>query len=107
MYTALETFYDLQDCVVTKTARVYHKYEKGDIFPRSGVRVSEARIAELAGSGNRMGRPLIGELEVPENGPAEMPSEETEKEPEEVPAEEEKKAPEGKSKATEGRRKKS
>lgn len=102
LYRAAVDFYDLQDYTETKTGKAYHKYSAGDPFPRHGVRVSEARFAELAGSGNRMGYPLIEECLPPE-----MPLEETEKEPEEVLAEEEKTAPEGESKATEGRRKKS
>lgn len=36
-----------------------HPYNVGDIFPRSGVEVTEQRIAELAGSNNKQHKPLI------------------------------------------------
>lgn len=36
-----------------------HVYRAGDAFPRLGAEAGEARIAELAGSNNRIGRPLI------------------------------------------------
>ena len=98
LYRAAVDFYDLQDYTETKTGKAYHKYSAGDPYPRRGVRASEARIAELSGSSNRMGYPLIEEWI-----PTEFPSEEAEKVPEEVPAEEVKTAPEAKS----GRRKKS
>lgn len=45
------SFFDLQDN--------NHPYNAGDAFPRIGVKASPARIAELSGSNNRLGVPLI------------------------------------------------
>lgn len=50
-YRAAVTFADLNDGK--------HLYNAGDVFPREGLTVSAARIAELTGSDNRMGYPLI------------------------------------------------
>lgn len=55
MYTVIKNFEDLQD--------KRHKYSAGDIYPRKGLAVSEERIAELAGSNNRQGTPLIAPAE--------------------------------------------
>ena len=51
MYKAIEHFTDLQDN--------NYGYNVGDIFPRSGLDVSEERFAELSSSKNRRGRPVI------------------------------------------------
>lgn len=56
MYKVIKFFTDLQDNE--------YPYNVGDIFPRSGVSVADARLAELAGSDNRQGTPLI-KLEKP------------------------------------------
>lgn len=50
-YIVLMRFADLQD-----GNRIY---EAGDTYPRPGFDVSPERLAELAGSDNRMGEPLI------------------------------------------------
>lgn len=50
-YVVKTRFVDLQDN--------RHVYEAGDVFPRLDHTVSPERIAELAGSDNRMGIPLI------------------------------------------------
>lgn len=50
-YRAITRFADLQDGM--------RRYEAGDDFPRPGLAVSAARLAELAGSDNRAGYPLI------------------------------------------------
>lgn len=55
MYKAIERFKDLKDDRFL--------YEVGDKFPRKGKRVSKARLAELLGSDNRRGRPVIAEVE--------------------------------------------
>ena len=55
MYKVIERFKDLKD-----ENRIY---EVGDKFPRKGKRVSKARLAELSGSENRRGRPVIAEVE--------------------------------------------
>lgn len=58
MYKVIKFFRDLKDNG--------HVYKVGDIFPYDGKEIPEARIAELSGSNNRQGTPLI-EL-VPEPG---------------------------------------
>lgn len=50
-YKVIKFFTDLHD--------EDYPYNVGDVFPRKGVSVTEARIAELAGSNNRQGVPLI------------------------------------------------
>ena len=54
-YKAIERFKDLKDDKFL--------YEVGDKFPRKGKRVSKARLAELLGSDNRRGKPVIAEIE--------------------------------------------
>lgn len=39
-------------------------YKAGETFPREGLTVSASRIAELTGSGNRVGRPLIESVKI-------------------------------------------
>lgn len=56
-YIVLMRFADLQD-----GNRVY---EAGDTYPRPGIYVSPERLAELAGSDNRMGEPLIVDVDAP------------------------------------------
>ena len=51
MYKALTRFADLQDA-----GRIY---EAGEEYPRPDFVVTAERLAELAGSDNRAGRPLI------------------------------------------------
>lgn len=64
MYKVIEFFNDLQDG--------NHPYHAGDVFPRAGVEVTEARLAELAGKNNKRGIPLIQfvEEEAPKKAPA-------------------------------------
>lgn len=57
MYKALTRFADLKD-----GNRIY---EAGENYPRPGFVVSDERLAELAGSDNRAGRPLIVDVDVP------------------------------------------
>lgn len=54
-YKVIHFFTDLQD--------FNHAYRVGDIFPRTGVKVSEHRIAELASNKNKQGKPLIQKVE--------------------------------------------
>ena len=54
MYEVIKCFTDLTDG---------HKYDIGDIFPREGVEVSDARIAKLASDANRQKTPVIKEVE--------------------------------------------
>lgn len=55
MYKVIKFFTDLQDND--------YPYNAGDVFPRSGVGVSEGRIAELASGNNKQGEPLIALVE--------------------------------------------
>lgn len=55
MYRVIKCFTDITDG---------HKYDIGDVFPREGVVVDEARIAKLASAKNRQRTPLIEEVEV-------------------------------------------
>lgn len=40
-----------------------HPYQKGDIYPREGLDVSDDRLAELSGNKNRLGQPVIEKVE--------------------------------------------
>lgn len=71
MYKVLEYFTDLQDGD--------NPYYPGDTFPRKGLKVSEARIAELAGPNNRRKKPLIAKEPEPEEAPALAPKKRTTK----------------------------
>ena len=55
MYKVIESFFDLQDG--------NYAYEPGDGFPREGFKVSDDRLAELAGTDNRRGMKLIEKVE--------------------------------------------
>lgn len=50
-YKVINYFEDLQD--------FNHPYKVGDVFPRLGMNVSEARLKELSSSNNRRKKPLI------------------------------------------------
>jgi hypothetical protein len=82
-YIVLMRFADLQD-----GNRVY---EAGDTYPRPGFDVSPERLAELAGSDNRMGEPLIVDVDAPCDACAveapETPVEAPKEQPKEIPAE--------------------
>lgn len=51
MYRVIEVFTDLQDS--------NYRYNVGDEYPRTGYKPSAKRIAELSGSSNKRGKPLI------------------------------------------------
>ncbi len=51
MYEVIHYFTDLQD--------FNHPYNVGEIFPRSGLNVTEERLKELSGSNNKQNKPLI------------------------------------------------
>ena len=51
MYKVTEYFVDLQD--------KDHPYHVGDVFPMDGMKVTEERLEELAGTENKRGIPLI------------------------------------------------
>ena len=55
MYKVINYFTDLTD--------KNRPYNVGDTFPRDGLEVSEERLAELAGSNNKQGKPLIEKVE--------------------------------------------
>lgn len=62
-FVVLKRFADLQDLTETKSGKVAYIYEIGDEYPRDGKKVTKARLEELAGSLNRVGYPLIKEVE--------------------------------------------
>ena len=87
-YVALERFADLQDG--------NHIYEAGESYPRPGFNAAQQRIDELAGSDNRMGRPLIADVSARRvAGGAEAPAAAAEAGGGENPAPEEKPAQRG------------
>jgi len=90
-YIVIERFADLQD-----DNRIY---EAGDTYPRPGLDVSPERLAELAGSDNRMGEPLIVGVDAPCDKCAveapETPVEPGNSEPRETPTEPPKSAQRG------------
>lgn len=81
-YIVLTRFADLKD-----DNRVY---EAGDSYPRPGFDVSQERLAELAGSDNRMGEPLIVDVDAPCDKctveAPETPVQAPQDEPKEIPA---------------------
>lgn len=54
-YRAIKSFVDLQDNK--------YRYNVGDEFPREGKKVTKKRVAELLGSKNKRGEPVIEEVE--------------------------------------------
>lgn len=68
MYKVIKYFTDLQDND--------HAYNVGDVFPRDGVTVTEERLAELAGSNNKRGEPLIKQVKKTAPKKAKEPTEE-------------------------------
>ena len=54
MYRVIKQFYDL---------KANHAYSVWDTFPHNGVEVDAERIAELTSDKNRLGVPLIEEVE--------------------------------------------
>lgn len=54
MYTVLENFADLHDDK--------YIYLKGDSYPHEGYEPEQERIAELSGSENAFGKPIITEI---------------------------------------------
>ena len=54
MFRVVRQFFDLTDG--------NREYAPGDTFPRDGVTVSAARLAELATSNNRLGYSVIEEI---------------------------------------------
>lgn len=71
-YKVIKFFTDLQDN--------NYPYNVGDKFPRTGVTVSAERLAELAGSENKHGVPLIVKEadEAPKKAPAKRAKKTTE-----------------------------
>lgn len=61
-YKVIHYFTDLHDNC--------RPYNVGDVFPREGMEVTEARLAELAGSDNMQKKPLIEKVEEPVKKPA-------------------------------------
>lgn len=61
MYKVIKLFSDLQD--------KNHVYNVGDTFPRPGLAVNPERLAELSGSENKQGTPLIERVEEKKGAP--------------------------------------
>lgn len=57
MFKVVHSFKDLQDDEKL--------YKVGDKYPRAGYKPTEKRIAELLGKRNKIGEPLIKEVEKP------------------------------------------
>ena len=55
MHKVIRKFFDLQDND--------HMYSEGDIFPHNNMEVGQERIEELLSNRNKMGVPLIEEIE--------------------------------------------
>lgn len=87
MFIVLEMFDDLMDTIPVKGGRLPYRYEKGELYPRPGAKPSPGRIAELAGSNNLRGRPLIAPIQAPPVEPVEAAVEPLEEVVEEVPTE--------------------
>ena len=66
MYKVVKSFTDLQDDK--------YPYAAGDIFPRSGLEVSQERIKELASASNKRKTPLIELVEEDFMNPPETPT---------------------------------
>lgn len=61
MIRVVKRFFDLQDeCF---------EYNVGDVYPRKGHKVSDARIAELASEKNKLGVSVIEVVETKEETP--------------------------------------
>lgn len=70
MYKVIAFFTDLHD--------KEHPYNVGDTFPRKGITVTPERLAELSGSNNKQGKPLIKEVKTePKKAPAKKPAAKT------------------------------
>lgn len=68
-YKVIKNFFDLQDN--------NQEYRAGDVFPRSGLKVSAERLKELSTERNRRNQPLI--KEIPEEVKSEMAKKPTKK----------------------------
>ena len=77
IYRALIRFCDRQDNMFM--------YEAGEVYPRPGMSVSDGRLAELAGSDNRMGYPLIKAVPEAQKRPVEAVEREHDKTVEQEP----------------------
>lgn len=68
-YKVIRYFTDLHDN--------NYPYAVGDTYPRQGLTVSQGRLAELAGSNNKQGQPLIALVEeaAPKKAPAKKTAE--------------------------------
>ena len=66
MYKAILFFKDLHD--------KSYEYRPGDVFPRSGLKVSQERLEELSSKNNRRGKPVIAKVEEPKPEQVEEPA---------------------------------
>ena len=65
-YRVIHDFCDLKDNT--------HLYREGDIYPRDGIEPPASRIEELKGTENRLGKPLIAEIEEVKKPAAKKPA---------------------------------
>lgn len=75
IFKVIKRFEDLQD--------ERHVYNEGDVYPREGLKTTKKRCAELAGSKNKRGIPLIEEVEESDtpaegNGEGDIPADNAE-----------------------------
>lgn len=77
-YIVIKDFVDLMDD--------NHLYRAGEQYPRPGHVATDQRVAELAGSNNKVGRPLIKVSDIPIKA-AETPIEAVQGEDKDLPAE--------------------
>lgn len=76
VYKVIKHFTDLQD--------KEYAYQVGDTYPREGLSPTDERIAELSGSRNRQGKPLIEAIpeepavNIPETEDTDIPGDSTE-----------------------------
>ena len=74
MYKVIHTFKDLKD----EAGKVYRE---GDTYPRKGYKPTEKRIAELLGKRNKIGAPLIKEIEASKKKTQSKPKEPKKRQP--------------------------
>ena len=73
MYKVVRAFTDLQDNL--------YSYDVGNVYPREGYKPSAERIAELCGSDNLQGKPLIELVEEKAEAPKKAAAKKASKKP--------------------------
>lgn len=65
-YVVVYPFYDLTDFIVTKSGPIYHHYNVGERYPRTGKDPDKARCEYLESDLNPLGVPLIKKTDAEE-----------------------------------------